>query len=124
MNGLQPRERPRIVESKSHKVATGCGNMYIHISHDDIGILEVFANLGKSGQCGAAQTEAICRLCSIALRSGIDPNSIVKQLKGIQCPNPVMFPRDEKVLSCADAIAYALGKEIETYKGEQVSEEK
>jgi ribonucleoside-diphosphate reductase alpha chain len=47
------------------------------------------------------------RLISLALRSGIEPEAIVKQLKGIRCPTPLWQPGG-MVLSCSDAVAKAL----------------
>jgi ribonucleoside-diphosphate reductase alpha chain len=51
--------------------------------------------------------EAICRLISLALRSGIDVSSLVKQLKGIRCPS-IAWEGGKSTLSCADAIAGVL----------------
>ena len=48
---------------------------------------EVFGALrmGKAGGCDSAQLEAISRLVSLALRSGIDPANVIEQLRGITC---------------------------------------
>jgi len=67
----------------------------------------VFTQMGKSGGCTASQAEAVGRLISLALRSGIEPEVIVKQLKGIRCPSPLWQPGG-MVLSCSDAVAKAL----------------
>jgi len=117
MNGRQPRARPRHVEGRTHRVVTGCGNIYITVNHDEEGLLEVFADLGKSGQCGSSQIEGICRAVSLGLRAGVDPNSFVKQLKGIRCPSPGM-DEGTVVLSCSDAISIALQNEIDQLGGE------
>ncbi len=85
-NGYKPRKRPKILQGTTHRIKTGCGNLYVTCTKDEEGLFEVFSALGKSGQCGAAQIEAICRMISIGLRSGVDPTSIVEQLKGIRCP--------------------------------------
>ena len=63
--------------------------------------------IGKAGGNAAAQSEAISRLISLALRSGIDPNAIVKQLKGISGPNPT-WEDGRLILSTPDAIGKAL----------------
>jgi ribonucleoside-diphosphate reductase alpha chain len=81
------------------------------VAYDDKGIFEVFATLGKSGGCASAQLEATCRLITLALRSGIDVASVVKQLKGIRCPN-IAWEDGKSILSCADAIAGVLEKHI------------
>ena len=115
---LKPRPRPKITFGATIKMKTGCGNLYVTINEDENGICEVFSTLGKAGGCAASQTEAISRLISLALRSGIDPESIVDQLKGIRCPNPIWQDGD-KILSCADAIAKAIEKYLSMRKEEK-----
>ena len=107
----EPRKRQRKMPGNTYKVTTGCGNAYITITHDEQGLAEVFMTLGKSGGCAAAQSEAVCRLISMALRSGVQPAEIVDQLRGIRCPTPMMFPKEEWTLSCADGIARVLAEE-------------
>lgn len=65
---------------------TGHGNMYITINFDEADKpFEVFGTLGKAGGCDSAQLEAISRLVSLALRSGVDTQLVVDQLRGITC---------------------------------------
>jgi ribonucleoside-diphosphate reductase alpha chain len=106
-----PRKRPVETKGIVTKVNTGCGNLYITVAYDDQGICEVFSTLGKSGACAAAQLEAICRLISLALRSGVDVAQVVKQLRGIRCPS-VSWEGGKSILSCADAIASVLEKHV------------
>jgi ribonucleoside-diphosphate reductase alpha chain len=103
----EPRTRPRIVSGKTIKMITGCGNMYVTINEDEFGPCEVFTSLGKSGGCTSSQSEAIGRLISLALRSGVKPEKIIEQLRGIRCPSPVIF-QGESIFSCADALAKAI----------------
>ena len=110
-NGYKPRKRPKVVPGNSYRKKTGCGNLYVTINNDEEGLLEVFAHLGKAGQCGAAQTEALCRSISAGLRAGVDPRVYIKQLQGIRCPSPGLED-GLQVLSCADGIAKALNEEI------------
>jgi len=67
----------------------------------------VFTTMGKAGGCAASQCEAIGRLVSLAWRSGIDPEPVVRQLRGISCHKPAGFGPN-RVLSCADALAIAV----------------
>jgi len=105
---ISPRPRPDITLGFTEKVRTGCGNLYITVNYDDDGICEVFTNTGRAGGC-PSQSEATARLVSIALRSGIDAESIIEQLKGIRCPSTIR-QRDMKVLSCPDAIGRVIEK--------------
>ncbi|HJX13068.1 MAG TPA: vitamin B12-dependent ribonucleotide reductase [Dehalococcoidales bacterium] len=108
---LTPRKRPSETRGTVSRVNTGCGSLYITVAYDDQGICEVFSTLGKSGACASAQLEATCRLISLALRSGVDVSSVVKQLRGIRCPS-VAWAEGKSILSCADAIASVLEKHI------------
>jgi ribonucleoside-diphosphate reductase alpha chain len=109
---LKPRKRPSETTATVARVSTGCGSLYITVAYDEKGIFEVFATLGKSGACAAAQLEAICRLITLALRSGLDVASVVKQLRGIRCPS-ISWEQGKSILSCADAIASVLEKHID-----------
>jgi len=108
---LAPRKRPKVTRGVTERVNTGCGYIYVTVNFDSWGISEVFSALGKAGGCAAAQLEAISRLTSLALRSGIDVDSIVKHLRGIRCPS-IAWEQGHAILSCADAIASVLEKYI------------
>jgi ribonucleoside-diphosphate reductase alpha chain len=114
-----PRQRPKVTKGITERVNTGCGYIYVTVNFDENGICEVFSSLGKAGGCASAQLEAICRLISLTLRTGIDPASVVKQLKAIRCPS-VAWEQGKLVLSCADAIRSVLEKYVE---GETVAVE-
>jgi ribonucleoside-diphosphate reductase alpha chain len=106
----KPKERPQIIDAKVIKIKTGCGSMFATIGTDDGQILEVLTNIGRSGGCAQAMTEALCRVISIALRAGIDIELIVEQLDGIRCPHIGPGVGEKPALSCADALAKAIKK--------------
>lgn len=102
------KERPKVTVGSTIQMMTGCGKLYVTINSDGNGRpFEMFTIMGKAGGCAASQAEAISRMASISMRSGIDPKFIVKHLKGISCHRPFGFGVN-KVTSCSDAIARAL----------------
>ena len=107
-HAVKPRERGEVAFGITRKMKTGCGNLYITINEDEEGRpFEIFTQIGKAGGCVASQCEAMGRMTSLALRSGIEPQEIVKQMRGISCHLPVGFGAG-KVASCADAMAQAM----------------
>jgi len=103
------RERPETLEGFTTKITTGMGALYVTVTEYEDRPFEVFATIGKSGRSTTAKTEAIGRLVSLALRSGVRVNKIVEQLKGIGGEHPV-FQKDGLVLSIPDAISRVLEK--------------
>jgi len=120
--GLSPRKRSKTTSGVTEKVGTGCGSLYVTVNSDEQGICEVFSTLGKAGGCASAQLEAICRLISLALRSGIEVASVVRQLRGIRCPS-IAWEEGKSILSCADAIASVLEKHTTGYEGKPKPED-
>lgn len=108
VQSITPRPRPDIVQGITERVQIGCGNLYVTVNYDDQGICEIFTSTGKAGGC-PSQSEATARLASIALRSGMDVQSIVAQLKGIRCPSTIR-QHGLKCTSCPDAIAKTIEK--------------
>ncbi len=63
--------------------------------------------MGKTGGCASSQIESTGRLISLALRSGVKIDAIIKQITGIRCPSST-WQNGSQVLSCPDAIAKVL----------------
>ncbi|MBA7565133.1 hypothetical protein ES708_06808 [subsurface metagenome] len=120
--GLTPRKRAKTTSGVTERVTTGCGYLYVTVNSDEQGICEVFSSLGKAGGCASAQLEGLCRLISLALRSGIEVASVVRQLRGIRCPS-IAWEEGKSILSCADAIASVLEKHTTGYEGKPRAED-
>jgi ribonucleoside-diphosphate reductase alpha chain len=107
---VTPRKRPEVIRGTTRHMKTGCGNIYVTINEDKDGnVFELFTSMGKAGGCGASQAEALGRLISLALRSSVEKEEVVRQLKGISCHQP-SWHKGGRILSCADGIAKALEK--------------
>jgi len=118
------KERPETLEGFTTRMKTGYGHLYVTVTEYDGKPFEVFATIGKSGRSTTAKTEAIGRLASLALRSGIKVNEIIDQLKGIGGEHPV-FQNGGLVLSIPDAIARVLDRRYisgDAVKGNHKSE--
>lgn len=109
----QKRQRPKMLVGKSVQMETGCGPLYVTINEDEDGMFELFNTMGKAGGCAASQSEAIGRLVSLAWRSGVSTESIMKQLAGIRCHKPKGIGPN-KITSCADAVAKAVAIYLES----------
>jgi len=111
---IEPRSRKTVTHGTTEKVLIGCGNLYVTVNSDDIGICEVFTSTGRAGGC-PSQSEATSRLVSLALRSGISVDALVEQLRGIRCLSTVAAKKSNpeiRCLSCPDAIGKAISKYI------------
>jgi len=106
---LAGRKRPQTLEGYTDRIKTGMGSLYITVSEFQGRPFELFATVGKSGKSTQAKTEAIGRLISLALRSGIDVGEIIDQISGIRGEHAV-FQEGGLVYSIPDAIAKVLEK--------------
>ena len=102
------RSRPEVMRGTTYRKDTPLGTMFVNITEDEKGQpFEVFLNLGKAGGSAMADAEAIGRLISLALRSGISMQEIHRQLRGISSDRAVGLGPN-KVLSLPDAVGIAL----------------
>jgi ribonucleoside-diphosphate reductase alpha chain len=90
------------------RIETPLGTMFVNITEDEKGQpFEVFINLGKAGGAAMADVEAIGRLISLSLRSGIPIREVHRQLRGIASDRAIGLGPN-KVMSVPDAIGIAL----------------
>ena len=107
----KPRARPDVITGRTQKIMTGYGAIYITVNEDEEGLFEVFAQSGRGGGYTASFTEAVARLVSLCLRSGIPVDEIIDQLEGIRSPRAA-YDHGEHILSIPDAIAKAVKRHI------------
>ena len=111
-----PRERPKVTHGITEKVLTSDGTLYVTINRDDYGLCEVFTNIGKHGSDVASWSEAVGRLISLALRSGIHLEAIVDQLIGIT--SKPIWQEGELILSVPDAIGRILARYLKEHEAQ------
>lgn len=113
------RSRPDVLRGTTIRKETPLGTMFVNITEDDRGQpFEVFINLGKAGGAAMADAEAMGRMISLALRSGIPIREVHKQLRGISSDRAVGLGPN-KVLSVPDAIGIALEEWMREKQGVQ-----
>ncbi|HXL03864.1 MAG TPA: vitamin B12-dependent ribonucleotide reductase [Bacillota bacterium] len=115
---IRPINRPSRLEGFTDVRATPLGKLFITLNTIDRHPIELFAQIGKAGSDVSAFTEAIARLISISLRSGVDPQEIANQLTGIGGSRSIGFGPG-RVRSVPDAI----GQFLAGYLSERFGEE-
>ncbi len=115
----QKRSRPEMLRGTTRRVETPLGTLYVTITEDDKSQpFEVFMSLGKAGGALMADVEALGRLISLALRSGIPIKEIHRQLRGISSDKVIGLGAN-KVMSVPDAVGIALERWIQEKQGIQ-----
>lgn len=109
-------DRPSIVHGKTIRGETGCGNIYITLNTRENRLFEVFINIGKGGVCTNVQCAALAMITSTSLRSGVDPEVLMRKLLGHQCDRYDGSPL--KIMSCPDALGRAIGYYLGKYNEE------
>ena len=78
------RPRPQFVQGVTTKCSSPYGSIYITANFDDDKrMFETFISIGKSGSILKSITEALGRVISLALRSGVDIEDLVSTLSDI-----------------------------------------
>lgn len=122
---MQVEDRPAVVQARVHKIVTGCGNLYVTVGHTggegtpEYRLIEVFATMGETGGCSTALLEGLTRMVSIALRSGIPEERIIRMLNKVHCPQPFYGNThlgNGQSKSCVHAIARVMQLELSLRK--------
>ena len=113
------RQRPSMLRGRTFKMNSPLGDLYVTINEDEGGHpFEVFCTLGKAGGAATADAEAVGRLISLALRSGIPVSAVKDQLRGVSSDRAVGVGPN-KVLSLPDAIGQAIERYLAEKEGVQ-----
>jgi ribonucleoside-diphosphate reductase alpha chain len=113
------RSRPELLRGATRRLETPLGTLYVTITEDDRGQpFEMFMSLGKAGGALMADVEAIGRLISLALRSGVPLKEIHRQLRMISSDRAVGLG-PHKVLSVPDAVGIAIERWMQDKQGVQ-----
>jgi len=102
--------RPKRLNGHTSVIKTGRGKLYITVNDLDGAPFEVFLKIGKSGREDLAYSEALGRIISLALRSGVPITKIIKHLRDISGYDTV-FDYGQAVKSVPDALAIILDME-------------
>lgn len=102
----EPREIPGTLAGTTTRARIPCGELHITCNRDEQGPCQLIVTPGRTGGC-RAQSTALANMVTLALRSGIRPELIAQQLKGMRCP-AAAGKRDIDAISCPDAIGRAL----------------
>ena len=117
-----PATLPEVMEARRVRLPMPDGShLYVLVSFLNGKPMEVFANLGRSGQDVYAYTEALGRLASLALRHGVEAKTLIKTLKGIRGRDVGVFG-DQYIYSVPDALAIALDVTQNGYQGKTQEE--
>ncbi|RJT03017.1 adenosylcobalamin-dependent ribonucleoside-diphosphate reductase [Halococcus sp. IIIV-5B] len=109
----EKQPRPDVLHGVTQRIDTGYGKLYVNINEDEQGrAFELFANIGHSGGFTNSFTEALAKVISTALRSGVDPVEIADELNGTRSPK-VAWDKGEQIQSIPDAIGTAMRRYLD-----------
>ena len=118
-NSISPVSRKDlgVTVGATHCKKCACGTLYITTNLDKEGnLVEIFTHTSKGGIC-QANMNAVTRMISLGLRSGIKVDEIEDQLKGIHCPACQMSKakgRNIDGMSCPDIISKTIRQFIDS----------
>lgn len=99
---------------KKRKIISGCGSLHVLAYFDpcDGNLMEVYLSKGSDGGCISFMT-GLSRIMSAGLRTGLDFNYLIDQLKSAPtCPSYIVRTKTKhdtsKGRSCPEAVSFAL----------------
>ena len=135
LNCIEPISRKKlgVTHGKTYCKKTACGTLYITVNcNDNDEVVETFVHTSKGGIC-QSNINAINRMVSLNLRSGVKVEEVIDQLRGITCPACTrVMAQGTKLdgISCPDIISRTIkefansvvGTPIEVSTQENVTE--
>jgi ribonucleoside-diphosphate reductase alpha chain len=118
-NGLKPIDRIDHLQGYTYRIKTGYGNLYVTINELVGKPFEVFCQIGRSGASELAKAEAVGKLVSLALRSGIQLEYIIEQIDDIMGSEPILTKKGY-IKSIPDAMAKVLREYMEKKQHKEV----
>lgn len=101
---MKRKVRPEVLKSRTHKLPTPCGSLYLRFGYTDDGeLFETFATIGKSGNCLYGMLEAISRLICDIFKYDVETDDKIHALKHLLSIN--CGQRKDEHTSCLDLIA-------------------
>jgi len=113
-------ERPDVLSGQTMRMSLPQGSLYVNVTYKDNAPFELFAILGKSGLDHHAYCEALGRMISLCLRSGINPSIVSKALKGIRGRDWGLWG-DEYIWSVPHALGVALEYSLNTTPNKSIT---
>ncbi len=118
-NGLKPIKRIDHLHGYTYRIKTGYGNLYVTINELVGKPFEVFCQIGRSGASELAKAEAVGKLVSLALRSGIQLEYIIEQIDDIMGSQPIITKKGY-IKSIPDAMAKVLREYMQKKQDKEV----
>jgi ribonucleoside-diphosphate reductase alpha chain len=106
----EPKERTPD-KSNYYLIQTGQGPLHVHINYDDLGPLQLFANISPTGTEISGLTTALGIMMSKYMGEGGDPTTLVKHLNSIKGDKPFGFG-PKRVDSIPHGISKALREHL------------
>jgi ribonucleoside-diphosphate reductase alpha chain len=107
---LTTRPRPKVTQGRTERIETPRGRAYVTVNEDEYGPCEVFV------ESLDVEAEAIGRLASVCLRSGVDPREVIEQLWRVASREVALDRTTDgtvvRVSTIAQAVALALGRAL------------
>jgi ribonucleoside-diphosphate reductase alpha chain len=105
---LKNWNRPKTLKAEIFKTKTGSGTLYTSVGLDECGNpIEIFINISKHGSDVSAFSEALGRVVSIALQSGVPVDKIADTIIGIMGDSSA-WDNGKLIKSVPDAVGRVL----------------